>query len=77
MTGLISEIPEEELRKDLEESYKDLLAAKAALKLGITTCGTGSVQSRIDSNKHFIEVITTELSRRGKSSVTVLGGIAS
>ena len=74
MAQLISEIPEEELRSDLEDSYQDVIHCEAALKLGITSYSGGSVQSRLDANKHFIEVITAELSRRGKSSVVVTKG---
>ena len=68
----ITTIPEEELRKDLQDSYADILACESALKLGITSYSGGSVQKRLDANKHFVQVISAELERRGKSSVVIL-----
>lgn len=68
----ITTIPEDELRKDLEDSYADILACKAVLRVGITTTKSGNVQTRLDANNHFVEVISAELARRNKSSVVVI-----
>jgi hypothetical protein len=68
----ITIIPEEELRHDLEDSYQDLTACEAAIKLGITEWHGKNVQERLDSNKHFIKVISSELARRNKSSVVIV-----
>lgn len=63
----ITKIPEEELRKDLEDSYADILACEAALRLGLESYSGGKVEHRLNSNKYFVEVITAELQRRGLS----------
>lgn len=65
----ITKIPEEELRKDLEDSYADIINCEAALLVSITSYSGGSVQERLDANKGFIEAISVELARRQKSSV--------
>lgn len=70
----ITLISEEELRKDLEDSYKDILDCEAALKLGLKTYSGGSIHSRLIANKYFVKVIAAELNRRKKSSVVVIGG---
>ena len=69
----ITTIPEEELRKDLEESYSDIMTCEAALRVGVTVYGDGkSVSERLRVNRWLVEKISAELSRRGKSSVVVL-----
>jgi hypothetical protein len=70
----ITTIPEEDLRKDLQESYDDILACESALKLGVMFYSGGSVKERLDKNKYFVRVISKELARREKSSVVVTGG---
>jgi len=55
----ITTIPEEEFRKDLQDSYADIINCEAALKLEITAYSGGSVQSRLDANKHFVKVISS------------------
>jgi len=68
----ITTIPEEQLRKDLEESYADIMACEAALRIGVTTYSGGSMQKRLDANRGFIKAIEKELARRGKSAVVVM-----
>lgn len=68
----ITTIPEEKLRQDLQDSYGDIIACEAALRIGVKTYSGGSVQKRLDANRGFIKVIEAELSRRGKSAVVVL-----
>ena len=60
----IKTISEDELRKDLRDSYKDISDCTRALSIGVFKCGSGSVQKRLDSNKGFVKVITAELERR-------------
>ena len=60
----ITTIPMYKLIKDLEESRTDIKVCEDALAVGITTYSGGSVEERLKGNKHFVEVITKELSRR-------------
>jgi hypothetical protein len=68
----ISNIPEEELRKDLQDSYADIIACEAAMRIGVETYSGGSVQKRLNANRGFIKVIEAELARRGKSAVVAM-----
>ena len=61
----ITKISKEELMRDLDDSYGDLLTCKAALKLGIEDYTGGSTRDRIETNLKIIDRIETELKRRG------------
>ena len=61
----ITTISTYELEKDLLESRNDISACEVALVQGITTYSGGSVEERLQANKHFVEVISKELNRRG------------
>lgn len=74
----ITKIPDEELAKDLVDSYKDIRICEIALARGITTYDDkpeGYVQQRLDVNKHFVLVIQAEQKRRlqEKRSLEELG----
>ena len=62
----IKTIPDGTLKKDLEDSYKDVMDCTTALRLGVTTYDydSASVQERLDINKQFIKVIEAEIKRR-------------
>jgi hypothetical protein len=60
----ITKIPEAELKQDLKDSYADILTCEIALRIGDYTYSGGSIQERLDANKHFVKVITAELKRR-------------
>ena len=60
----IKTIPDNELRKDLDDSYEDVVNCTNALKAGATNYSGGSIQERLDKNKQFIKVIETEIKRR-------------
>jgi hypothetical protein len=62
----INTIPIEELEKDLQDSRNDISVCAVALAHGIETYSGGSVVSRLNANKRFVEIITTELNRRAK-----------
>jgi hypothetical protein len=64
--GDITIIPTETLKKDLQESRDDISICEIALAQGIKTYSGGSVKERLEDNKHFVEVITKELTRRGE-----------
>jgi len=48
----------------LLDSKDDIQLCELALSHGIKSYGSGSVQRRLNANKHFVEVITAELTRR-------------
>ena len=54
----------DELYGDLLDSQADIRTCELALLHGIKTYSGGSVQLRLDTNKLFVEVITSELQRR-------------
>ena len=61
----IETFSEVELRKNLDDSYEDIMTCEAALKLGITTYSIDrSVQERLDANKKIVKIIEKELARR-------------
>ena len=60
----ITTIPTDVLEKDLQESKNDISVCEAALLQGIKEYSGGSVASRLQENKHFVEVITKELLNR-------------
>lgn len=62
----ITTIPIEELEKDLQDSRNDISVCEVALAQGIENYSGGSVTSRLNDNKRFVEIITTELNRRAK-----------
>lgn len=64
MTEKLADIPKWELIKDLRDSIDDLVYAEKAIVLGLMTTRSGQVQNRIDGNRHFINVIISELDRR-------------
>ena len=66
----IKTIPTDELEKDLEDSYKDIITCEAALSLGIELYSCGRVKERLEANRGFVEVITAELKRRNGINVT-------
>lgn len=57
-------IPTGTLEIDLQESRNDISTCELALLHGITSYSGGSVQERLDHNKHFVKVISEELDRR-------------
>jgi len=60
----IKTISMEELKKDLQESKKDIQICKGALLNNINNYSGGSVQKRLDTNKRIVIKITQELNRR-------------
>lgn len=60
----IKTLSDKELEKDLLDSHEDIEICTFSLLNGITKYSGGSVQKRLDDNKYFVEVITTELNRR-------------
>jgi hypothetical protein len=52
------------LEKDLQESKNDINICETALLQGIKEYSGGSVENRLQVNKHIVEVITKELNRR-------------
>lgn len=62
----ITKIPLERLKKDLQDSRSDISTCEAALSLGIKNYSGGSVEKRLNANKHFVDMITKELDRRGE-----------
>ena len=62
----IATIPIPELEEDLRESLIDIEVCETALLRGVTTYSGGQVQDRLNTNKHFVEVITEELEHRRK-----------
>jgi hypothetical protein len=67
----ITTIPTQNLERDLQDSQNDVATCEVALQFGITTYSGGSVQERLDHNKHFIEVISKELDRRRQKETYV------
>ena len=65
-SGKFSSIPDEELEKDKQEAYSDLLACEAALHLGIKHYGKYDVKYRLEENKKQIRIIESEQTRRNK-----------
>ena len=64
MTDIMT-IPDAELKKDLDETFGDILTCQAALKLGIETYANGeSVRRRLDTNEKIKDKIEAELKRR-------------
>lgn len=66
----IEAIPEEELRKDLQDSYDDIALCKMALFLGVVDYSSGGVQDRLIGNQRIVKVILAELSRRNALTAT-------
>jgi len=62
----IQAISYDELKKDLDDSYKDIGVCQIALSQGIVAYSGGSVKERLDHNKHFVKVIEAEIARRKK-----------
>ena len=63
----ITSVPEEELRKDLQDSYYDINICEAVLALGIFEYSDGEfVHVRLITNQHIVKVIEAELARRDK-----------
>lgn len=60
----ITEIPENKLLKDKDESYKDIINCEAVLKIGVKNYSGGSVLERLNVNKEIINKIDNELDRR-------------
>lgn len=60
----IQTIPTEQLKKDLKDSLDDIDVCTKAREQGIYQYSGGSVQRRLDSNRHFVRVIETEIERR-------------
>lgn len=61
----IKTIPEDELRKDLQDSYADITLCKVVLQLGIVSRNGESVQDRLTINQQIVVIILAELARRG------------
>jgi hypothetical protein len=64
----ITTIPTFKLEEDLQESRADIGACEFALSQGVTSYSGGSVEERLKSNKHFVEVISKELNRRQRKA---------
>jgi hypothetical protein len=62
----IATISSNDLEKDLRESELDISACELALANGVGRYSGGLVQKRLDANKHFVTVITSELNRRAE-----------
>jgi len=60
----IKTIPDDRLKQDLDDSYKDIMDCTTALKVGVTQYSGGSIEERLNKNKHFVKVITAEIKRR-------------
>jgi len=60
----IKTISTDELLKDLDESYGDIINCEAALKIGITNYSGGSVRERLLTNQKIVDAIKCELKRR-------------
>jgi hypothetical protein len=61
----IATITDEELKKDLDETYSDIINCKAAIRLGITAYAGGeSVRDRLETNERIRGKIEFELARR-------------
>ena len=60
----IAKLPIEELESDLLDSQSDIKICEMSLRQGILFYSGGSVQDRLDGNKHFVKVITAEIERR-------------
>jgi len=60
----ITTIPTRELLDDLADSQADIKVCQLALVHRIEAYSGGSVQERLDKNRHFVKVITAELARR-------------
>lgn len=60
----IKTIPDEELKKDLNDSYKDAQNCKTALLCGIVEYCGSDIKTRLKNNQYFIKVIQEELNRR-------------
>ena len=65
MTDL-SNIPQEELLKDFDESLDDVLVCAKALEEGIKFYSSGSVLERLEKNTLFVRMIFAEVQRRNK-----------
>lgn len=63
MTDL-SQIPIDELRRDLSDSYMDIENCKSGLLMGIEEVKGTKLTERIESNQRIIEIINAELLRR-------------
>lgn len=60
----ITEIPQDELLKDLEETISDISTCEIALSLGVESYSGGKVQERLEVNKRIKEKIEAEIKRR-------------
>ena len=63
----ITTIPAAKLEGDLQDSRNDISTCEVALSMGIQTYSGGLVKKRLDGNRHFVDVITAELSRRAEA----------
>jgi hypothetical protein len=62
----ITTIPEDELKKDLEDSRADIATCEMALVVGVVRFKDMLVADRLRDNQYFVEVILKELNRRTK-----------
>jgi phage tail sheath gpL-like len=60
----ITTISTDVLKKDLQESNDDIRICEMALIQNIKSYSGGLVEERLQSNKHFVNVISKELNRR-------------
>ena len=60
----ITTIPTSKLESDLLDSQNDIKVCELALLHDVTSYSHGSVNDRLEKNKYFVKVITTELERR-------------
>ncbi|MCK4958674.1 MAG: hypothetical protein KAT00_04730 [Planctomycetes bacterium] len=67
----IMKIPTDELRRDLDETYGDIITCEAALRLGITRYPSGSVRERLETNEKIKDYIKKELARREAANTEV------
>ena len=63
----ITEIPTNELIKDLKDSIDDIRICEEALSLRppVINCGDTSVKERLETNKKIVDMIKKELVARG------------
>lgn len=65
----LTHISMEELRKDKDDSYGDIMTCQALIKLGRIEEGGLDLKKRIIANEGFIVMIDAEIKRRRESKL--------
>lgn len=66
----IKTIADDELERDLKESYEDIKVCRTALSFGVNKYSSGkSVEERINNNRYFVKVIIAEIKRRKEGNI--------